>query len=311
MISSIFGKTKPINIIIILVFLFVFYWFVHFFLFEKSYTPEELVLQAGILGILLFSIFMVNFIVAKNKVTGANSFAILLYALLIVLFPETITDGNAVLCSFFVLLAIRRIISIKSLKEIKSKIFDATLWILVASLFYDWAIIFLLLVFAAIYSYEPKNIRNWIVPFIGIFTFILVLTGFLIVIDNLQFIKNHYIFSFRFDKTYFLDFGKSTKLGAYILVTTIVGILAFLKIVKLGVGRIITLRLIAVAYFIGLVLKFLITGAQVFPILITFFPAVIFINNYIETISNPRIKELALFACVLIPFGVLLSNYFF
>jgi len=171
MISSVFGRTKPINYIIILVFLFAFYWFVHFFLFQRIYSPEQLLLKAFILAVLLFSVFMVNFIVSRNKITEVNSYALLLYALLIVLFPETITDGNAIFCSFFILLAIRRIISIKSLKEIKFKIFDATFWIMVSSLFYDWALLFLTMVFVAIYLYEPKNIRNWIIPIIGFFTF--------------------------------------------------------------------------------------------------------------------------------------------
>lgn len=311
MISSIFGKTKPINYIIVLVFLFLFYWFVHLILFKNIYNPEQLPLQIGILGILLLSILAVNFIVTRNKVSGANSFAILLYALLIVLFPETITDGRAVLCSFFILLAIRRIISLKSLKDIKFKILDATLWVLCASLCYDWAILFLILIFVAIYFYEPKNIRNWIVPLIGVLTFVLLLVGFLMLTNNLSFVKKHYEFSFNFEDAYFLDFANSTKLGAYVLVTTIMGIIAFLKIVKLGVGRIITLRLIAVAYCIGITLKFLITGEHVYPIIITFFPAVIFMNNYVETIEKPKLKELVLFVCVLIPFMVLMFTSFF
>ncbi len=308
MISSVFGKTKPINYIIVLVFLFAFYWFVHFFLFARRYTPEELLLHSVIVGILLFGIFMVNFIVSRNKVTEANAYAILFYALLIVVFPETITDSNAILCSFFILLAIRRIISIKSLKYIKFKIFDATFWIMVSSLFYDWALLFLIMVFAAIYLYEPKNIRNWIVPIIGFFTFLLIMMAILVLIDKPGFLNEHYAFSFKFNVGHFFDWGNSTKLASYILVTSVVGILAFVKIRRLGLGRISTLRLIAVYYGVGMAINFLKTGDNAFPIIVTFFPAVIFMNNYIETIGKPKLKEAALFACILIPFVVLISS---
>ena len=50
MISSIFGKTKPINFIIVLSFLFVLYWIVHFFLFELHYDQEQLLAHIGALA---------------------------------------------------------------------------------------------------------------------------------------------------------------------------------------------------------------------------------------------------------------------
>ena len=40
---------------------------------------------------------------------------------------------------------------------------------MVSSLFYDWAVLYLVLVFIAIYMYEPKNFRNWLVPVAGVF----------------------------------------------------------------------------------------------------------------------------------------------
>ncbi len=308
MISSIFGKTNPINYVIVLVFVFVFYWFVHFFLFERTYSPEYIIVQTAVLAILLFSIFMVNFIISRNKVTDANSYGILFYALLIVLFPETITDAKAIFCSFFLLLAIRRIISMRTLKEIKFKIFDATLWVLFSSLFYDWSLLFLILVFAAIYLYEPKNIRNWIVPLIGILAFFSILMAFLVILGQTGFIKDHYSFRVEFNTGYFFDWSNSLKLTFYILTILALSVVAFVKIGKLGLGRIITLRLIAVSFIIGLAIKLLETADDAFPVMLTFFPAVIFMNNYVETIKKVNHKEIMLFAFVLVPIVVLISN---
>ncbi|HET8737383.1 MAG TPA: hypothetical protein VFM69_12365, partial [Pricia sp.] len=62
MISLIFGKTKPVNYIIILGFLFLFYWFAHFLLFDRIYSAGELLPHLLLLGTLMFSVFVVDFI---------------------------------------------------------------------------------------------------------------------------------------------------------------------------------------------------------------------------------------------------------
>ena len=175
MISSIFEKTKPINFIIVLVFLFLFYWSVQFHLLDYTFTDIEIVPSIVVLTILLFSVFVVDFVVKRNKLTGTNSFAILFFTMLFVVFPETLGDSNAVFTSFFLLLAMRRLLSIKSLKNIKLKIFDSGLWICISSIFYEWSILYLLLVFAAIYIYDPKNIRNWLVLLSVAFCFFMIL----------------------------------------------------------------------------------------------------------------------------------------
>jgi len=308
MISSIFGRTKPINYIILLVFLFFFYWFVHFFMFQKSYSPEQLMGQTVILGFLSFSIFVVNFIVLRNKITGGNSLAILFYTLLIVLFPEVLIDSNAILCSFFLLLSIRRILSFRSLKNIKLKIFDATFWILIASLFYDWAILYLIVVIVAIYFYEPKNITNWLVPFTAIIAMVLIMLAVLALGNNMDFLRDHYFFDFQFNAVYFYDWSNSTILFLYVSIVLLCGFLAFLKLGSVGVGKIVTMRLIVLFFFIGLLVKVLKSVPYTHPILITFFPAVVFITTYVQSIKKDSVREIVLMASVIVPFIVFLTN---
>ncbi|ASO04875.1 membrane protein [Arenibacter algicola] len=308
MISSIFGRTKPINYIILLVFLFFFYWFVHFFMFQKSYSPEQLMGQTVILGFLSFSIFVVNFIVLRNKITGGNSLAILFYTLLIVLFPEVLIDSNAILCSFFLLLSIRRILSFRSLKNIKLKIFDATFWILIASLFYDWAILYLVVIIVAIYFYEPKNITNWLVPFTAIIAMVLIMLAVLALGNNMDFLRDHYYFDFQFNAVYFYDWSNSTILFLYVSIVLLCGFLAFLKLGSVGVGKIVTMRLVVLFFFIGLLVKVLKSAPDTHPILITFFPAVVFITTYVQSIKKDSVREIVLMASVIVPFIVFLTN---
>ncbi|UCD61147.1 MAG: hypothetical protein JSV59_00795 [Flavobacteriaceae bacterium] len=306
MISGIFGKTKPINFIILQGFLFVFYWFVNFVLNDNYYELEKLVVKFVVLGILLFSVFAVDFIVKRNQITATNSFAILYFTLLIIIFPEVLLDDNSVFCNFFLLLALRRLISLKSLKNIKLKIFDATIWTLIASLFYDWAIVYLALVGIAIYFYEPKNIKNWLVPFTGIFTVGIIVFCALIITDDLDFLSNHYQLSLKFDvMEYWKD---STKIAVYAVITFISATLAFIKMSKLGMGKIITMRLMAISLALGFTITFLKTSNDIFPVLITFCPGAVFIAKYVELIKRTTLKEIVLMVSVIAPFLVLITE---
>lgn len=308
MISSIFEKTKPVNFIILLVFLFLFYWSVQFYLLDSMFSEVELVPSIGVLAILLFSVFIVDFVVKRNKLTGSNSFAILYFTLLFVVFPETLGDNKAIFTSFFLLLAMRRLLSIKSLKNIKLKIFDAGLWICISSIFYEWALLYLLLVFAAIYIYEPKNIRNWLVIIpVGV-CFILILYGILILLDKPYFIQKHYDFAINYDAIFPIKWWSSLKMSLFAILNMALAFSTFIHLSKSGVGKVIIMRLIAFSFVIGLVVNILVTSDNNNAVMITFFPSVIFIVNYLESIKKPKFLELVLISSIVVPIIVFVTK---
>ena len=308
MISGIFGKTKPINYIILIGFLFLFYWFAQSVLYQEAFNPNELLLQTLVLLVLLFGILVLNFIVNRNQITNDNSYSILYFTLLIIIFPKAITDNNAILSNFFLMLASRRLISLKSLKEIKLKVLDATLWILVASLFYDWAILFISLVFIAIYIYEPKNIKNWLVPFVGFFVFGLLGLMMLLLADNTTFFNDHYLFNVAIDTTWLTTWEDGLKLLIYIALIVITGALVFIKTRKLGLGRIINLRIMAMLFALGVAVCFLKYSGDDYPFLITFFPAAVFLAKYVELIKRKNIKDIVLMVSIVVSFIILMTE---
>ena len=308
MISSIFEKTKPVNFIILLVFLFLFYWSVQFYLLDSTFSEVELVPSIGVLVILLFSVFIIDFVVKRNKLTGSNSFAILYFTLLFVVFPETLGDNKAIFTSFFLLLAMRRLLSIKSLKNIKLKIFDAGLWICISSIFYEWALLYLLLVFAAIYIYEPKNIRNWLVIISVGVCFILILYGILILLDKPYFIQKHYDFAINYDAIFPIKWWSSLKMSLFAILNMALAFSTFIHLSKSGVGKVIIMRLIAFSFVIGLVVNILVTSDNNNAVMITFFPSVIFIVNYLESIKKPKFLELVLISSIVVPIIVFVTK---
>jgi len=304
MISSIFSKTKPINFIILMVFLFLFYGSVQFYFFDQGISDLNLGSNLLIIITLLFSVFIVDFIIKRNKLTGTNAFGILYFTLLFVVFPETLKDGDAIFSNFFLLLAIRRLLSIKSLKDIKFKIFDAGLWICVSSIFNEWSILYILLVFAAIYIYEPKNIRNWLVMLSVGFCFMSLLYAILILTDNTEFLKSHYDFTIRFEILDPSNWWSSLKLSVYVIINVVLAFWTFLRLNKGGVGKVVVMRLIALYFVIGLLVNLLVSSTVTNAVVFTFFPSVIFIVNYLESLKKPKVLELLLIASIVVPLVV-------
>ena len=304
MISSIFGKTKPINFIILMVFLFLFYGSVQFYFFDQDISNLNLGSTLLIIITLLFSLFIVDFIIKRNKLTGTNAFGILYFTLLFVVFPETLKDGDAIFSNFFLLLAIRRLLSIKSLKDIKFKIFDAGLWICVSSIFNEWSILYILLVFAAIYIYEPKNIRNWLVMLSVGFCFMSLLYAILTLTDNTEFLKSHYDFTIRFEILDPSNWWSSLKLSVYVIINVVLAFWTFLRLNKGGVGKVVVMRLIALYFVIGLLVNLLASSTVTNAVVFTFFPSVIFIVNYLESLKKPKVLELLLIASIVVPLVV-------
>jgi hypothetical protein len=252
---------------------------------------------------------LIDFIVKKNKITENNTFSILYFALLIIVFPEIIIDNNSIFCTFFILLALRRLLSLKSLKDVKRKVFDATLWILVASLFYDLALLYLILIYATIYIYDPKNIRNWLVPFIAIITFSILTLSVSTLLEQKEFILSHYQFSIGITSEYILEWRSSMKMLLYIPISLALIIITFIKLSSSGQGRINTMRLVTLFFFIGMIITIVKSNHEIAPILITFFATSVFMANYIENIKKPKIKELILISSIIIPFVVLIIKY--
>lgn len=113
---------------------------------------------------------MVNFIDKKNDLTENNAYVILLFSVMLAFFPYIYDSLNIIISHTFILLALRRIVSMRSMKTIKLKIFDAVFWISVASFFFSWSLLFLVLVFFAILLYAPRDYKNWLVPLLSIAT---------------------------------------------------------------------------------------------------------------------------------------------
>ena len=218
MITSVFKKSTPLNyslvVILILVFFFIFQikdpsWVSSYFLaFQK----------VSLLCFILASFFLINFIVKKNGLSKDNGYAIFFYLLFILFFPTIFNNSNVIYANFFILLALRRLISLQSLKASKEKIFDASFWILIASLFQFWCVLFLILVFISIVFHVSRDYRNWILPFIAFIavSIIFLLISLIFHIDVIEFFQKRAVIDFNIN--YFKNNYENGALSIYVAV---------------------------------------------------------------------------------------------
>lgn len=167
MITSVFKKSTIVNYALIGILVVIF-----FFLNQKNdlllvKTAHTFSKTVTSLLLLFISFFMVNFTVKKNNLTKDSSYTILFFLLFLMIFPSILNDRNLLFANFFVVLAIRRLISLQTLKDPKEKIFDASMWIFIAALFHFWCILFIILVYISIIFHVSRDYRNWLLPFVA------------------------------------------------------------------------------------------------------------------------------------------------
>lgn len=183
MIASLFRKSTPLNYAVVVIGLLLF-----FFVFQitQTNTAQSLmgyVFKFSALACLFASLFMANFIVKRNGLSRDSAYTILFFLSFLLLVPTVFDDLRLILANFFILLSMRRLVSLHSAKAIREKIFDASLWIFLASFFSFWCIVFILLVFISILFHAARDYRNWFLPPIALCTALVVFLMFSLAID--------------------------------------------------------------------------------------------------------------------------------
>jgi hypothetical protein len=218
MITSVFKKSTPLNYSVVVILILVF-----FFLFQirdlswlNSYL--QTFQKVSLLLCMLGSFFLVNFIIKKNGLSRDNGYAIFFFLLFILFFPGIFNNPNVVYANFFVLLAVRRLISMQSLKASKEKIFDASFWIFVASLFQFWCVLFIILVFISIIFHVSRDYRNWVLPFIALLSVVplFLMVSLIFNFDALLFIQERAVIDLRLN--YFQNNYENAAFSIYVAV---------------------------------------------------------------------------------------------
>jgi len=305
MITRFFSTSKPIHLVLVSFFVLGLFLVVRLGYYSERITATQILKELLLYSITVLSIFVLSFFVNKNNLTKQNSFKILFFSLFLACIPETIQHGNIIISNVFILFAIRRIISLRSNLYIKKKLFDAAFWIALASLFYFWAILFLLLVFAALIFYSIGQVNNWIIPLVGILTVVLIVISYFIIVENSFGDVYLYIDGLSF------DFSNYNQLSLIISMTIILslGIWALFFYVRKLQDKSRAYRpsfiLIFIALIIGVTIVVLATNKNGSEFIFMFAPLAIILTNYIESIKETWFAEVFVWLLVITPIAQL------
>tara|TARA_R110002073_G_scaffold56835_14_gene144532 strand:- start:12310 stop:13233 length:924 start_codon:yes stop_codon:yes gene_type:complete len=307
MITRFFSTSKPIHLVLISFFVLGLFLVVRLGYYYEGISALQIGKEVLLYGITLLSIFVLSFFVNKNNLTKQNSFKILLFSLFLACIPATIEYGSIIVSNVFVLFAVRRIISLRSNLHIKKKLFDAAFWIALASLFYFWAILFLILVFAALMFYSIGQSNNWMIPFTGIITVALIVVSFNIISQNTFGNMNTLIDTVSFD---FSNYNQ-LNLMVSISVISLAGLWALFFYVKKLQDKSRALRpsfvLILIALIIGIAIVILSPNKNGSEFIFLFAPLAIIMTNYIESIKKVWLAELFIWLLIFTPIFQLVS----
>jgi hypothetical protein len=306
MLTSFFGKSNPINYLILAVLIFAAY-FVSAVKLEKndfnwSSWPENI----GMAVICVFLMLLLDFIIRKNHLTKNNNFGILLFSCFLLALPAIFTSQHYLIATLFLFLALRRILSFRSEKHIEKKILDASIWITFASFFYFWSLLFFLLLYFAVLQRRDTKFKELLIPVVG-FTvmFILAICYHLLVSDSFA-----WLIEWRLPASF--NFSAYNQIAILLPITVIIAFLIWSGIARLATlsslpkkdkPNIISILFSVVVSFIVALASQEKTGAEAIFI---FGPLVIIITNYIEIKKGSWFKEALLWLAVLLPVIVFL-----
>ena len=294
MIASLFSKTRPINYALVLRMLFSCFFVYQIQVPNEAFTTGDLFSKIIVFLLLLLSFFLVNFISLKNALTQNDNYAILLFLVFILLFPSVLNNIKIVLSNVFLLLALRRLISLKTLNSSKEKIFDASFWIFLSAIFHFWSILYIILVFISIIFHSGKEYKNWILPFVSFLcVWILYIATSLFLFGNYSINKAVFQISFNFFD--FKDVYQNMALSLFVSISVLFFASQTIDYQNKPLNMQASYKQVYFAFLLALGIYVFSANKSNDLLLYTFAPLAILGANMFEKMENSIYKEVSLY----------------
>lgn len=294
MLTNLFSKGRPIGYVIIGLLLLAVYFLQLISDLNWMQSPAAVVEKIFLFFAVVFSVLLIQFITVKNHLAVNNLYSLFLYACFLILFPTYFGDSELIIANFLILLALRRIISLQSLKMPKIKIFDACLWIFMATLFESWTILYFILVYLAIIWYVSEDYRHWILPFVALFVVTVLFYTYSIFadFDFITFWVNKYDVGFNF--SYFDNVYQNIAIAFFATIAVFFTTNQLLHLKNIPANQLNLYKNIVLCFIIGAAIYIIAPEKSNGLLVFTFFPLSIIGGNFITRTENQWIKETVL-----------------
>jgi hypothetical protein len=185
------------------------------------------------------------------------------------------------------------------MKASKEKIFDASLWIILASLFHFWCILFLILVFISIIFHVSRDYTNWVLPFIAFFTFAIFFTFFTSIfgINTVDYLQKSTQISLTID--YFTNSIQNLAFSIYVSVALFFVFSMFITLSNRPSITQTSYKKIVASFFIGVLVFVLSDNKSSDFLLLTLSPLAILASTHLEYSQTRFNKDIVLGAVIL------------
>lgn len=304
MLSVRFENTKPITFIIVLLALLIGDGLFQFKILQLPLSDvSHLTVLMSTFVLLFLSLLLLHQIDRWNELTDTkNCYSIAFFSIFVVLFPTLFDKVKLVGANLLIIVALWRVLTLKTGEGIPQKLFDTSLLIICAGLLHPWALIFLLNVWISLLFYGAEKRRYWFIPFLAIITVSILLGAILLILQEPFPIDD-------FTNLITSDINNLLNFSSHSIATTIaVCSLALLLLVALAVYYFRSVyhsisSLIVIQFlWIGLIVVFLSK-----EVIYTFAPIAILFALYVEKIRVWWLKEIVLWSLLSMPgIGLLL-----
>lgn len=303
MLANFLAKSKPINFIIIFV-LFGLYFFagvLHHFS-EDDFSLSFTLKLIGLLPLFLTLFFLFSFIISKNRLTLDNSYALLIFVAIIGISPRTLYDFNQLIFSVLLLFFYRYIYSLKRKTPFTEKVLNAGLLLGVLFIMEPFSIVFVFLVYTALYFFQQITIRTLLLPLLGAIIPVFFYYCYCFYMDELQ----NFSQLFYWYTNYNFEVYYTSSLWIPIFIVALATMMAFLvktsKVFNISGNYRKQAFLLSLHLLISFVFLILLRERNGSELMVTFFPIAIAIANWLETSKSKLLKNSVLAFFIFMPF---------
>jgi len=307
MLTSFFGNSKPINYILLSLYLG-FFCFIQFpGILTAEISWPEIPLLVGLIFAWVFAMLLMDFIIRKNHITQIHTLGIFVFVCVASLFSLA-TNWEWLAALIFLLLAFRRICSVRTSRNREKKILDATLWTVVASFFISGAMIFLLLLYVSLFQLNKPKLRYFLIPAVVILGILLIIVASsLWATNSITFLSNWWQ-PIEFDFKVYNSF-KYILIISFLAALIVWCFVNFLfQIPKKAKKQRPFYNLVLIAVICFMIIPILIPQKEGPELLFWAVSGSLLIGPYLEKKTDVLFKEIIAFSLILLPVIVLFLN---
>jgi hypothetical protein len=302
MLANFFGKSNPVNFIVIFSIFLGFYLTNSISSISLATLNFSLVLEY-ILMLIFFLVFFFffNFILSKNKLTLYNSYGFLIFVLLFGFFPDTMLSRYELFLNILVLIYLRRVYSLRSGKDLYKKIFDSGFWLGVLFLIAPKTVLFGILLFLSIWLFQKINFRTLLIPCLGFLAPVLCYVAYFFWFDQTEEFIASFFWYANYNFELFTDssiFIPTIVLGTLVLISILV---KTPKVISISGNYRNYWILILFNLFIAITILLIQNTLNESQLILLFFPISVILTNWLESIQKPFLKNIFIAALLCTP----------